>query len=93
MGETEPLVNRDELLDAMRNAAYQEANQMLSMDGRDVLRMLSYANRHTKMGIVEAYTESTAFNRLPPDDQQLIEIYLARITLVEEFRTYEAQEG
>ncbi len=92
MGETEPLVNRDELLDAMRDAAYEEADLTLSGEGRDLLRMLSTANRHTGMGTVEAYKQSTAFIGLPPDDQQRIKIYVARVTLVEEFRSYEAHE-
>jgi hypothetical protein len=47
---------------------------ILSGEGRDLLRMLSTANRHTEVGIVEAYQESAAFNALPPDDQQRIEI-------------------
>ena len=95
MGETGPLVNRDELLDAMGNAAYQDANQALSREGRQLLRMLSAAKHHEHMGIVQAYMEymeSTDFTSLPPDDQGHIEIYLARITLVEQFRTYEAHE-
>ncbi len=93
MGEPEPLVNRDALLDEMRNAAYQYANVMLSKEGREALRMISYVDRNTEMGIVEAYKQSEAFNRLPPDDKQRIEIYLARITLGEDVRTYEAHEG
>jgi len=92
MGETGPLVNRDDLLDAMGNAAYRDAYQLLSREGRGLLGMLSAAKRHEYIGIVQAYMASANFPNLPRDDQQQIEIYLARITLIEDFRTYEAHE-
>ncbi len=89
MDEIEVLLDRDELLvDIMHTVAYRQAASQLSEEGKELLKMFSDAAAYTNTGAVEVYQESAAFDRLPWGDQRVIEIYLARDTLIEEFRTF-----
>ena len=82
-------VDRDVLLDNMRTLAYREAATRLSDEGKEVLGMISTADFHTDMSTLEANMESSGIEGLPPDEQLAIEVYLARITLIEELKTFE----
>jgi hypothetical protein len=86
--EQRVLLDRDELLQTMSFVAYMEAQNRLSNEGEEMLRMLA-ATESTDLDIVEAYRESAAFDALAPDDQTAIEVWLARETLIDEFKTFE----
>jgi hypothetical protein len=86
--EESVLLDRDELFEAMCLTAYLEACGRLSSEGEEVLRMFVSAE-DMGMDVVEAYKEAIAFDHLSQDDQATIEVYLARTTLIEEFRGFE----
>ena len=100
------MLDRDELLEAMRSTAGLKAYHRLSDEGKEVFNMLGLAINRGKSP-ADAYRAITAldvedkdtvganyfspqgFYMLNSDDQLAIEVYLARITLVAEFRDYE----
>ena len=90
IGDThEPVwVDRDDLLSAMGLVAALEARHGLSPGGREVFEMMSLAD-HKGIDPIEIYMEAEALNSLNEDDQTAIEVYFARITLVNEFKSYE----
>ncbi len=79
---------RYELLSAMQCAAGIDAADHLSLAGKEVLAMLQQSE-HVDMSILDAFIESAAFDELPEADQAVIQVYLARVTLIEVFRVRE----
>ncbi len=81
MGEEE----RKDLLLAMSYAAHQEAYKHLSEAGHEVLAMMDYTNRNSRLSIEDAYVEASATASLSERDKDIIKAYLARRTLIEAF--------
>ncbi len=76
---------QSDLLLAMSYAAHQEAYKHLSEAGREVLEMMDYASRNSGLSIADAYVEASATANLSERDKDIIEAYLARVTLIEAF--------
>jgi hypothetical protein len=76
---------RDELLLAMYLAARDNALEHLSEEGRRVLGMVEYASRHTGLAVEDAWAEASATSRLSERDQDLIKVFVARVSLIDAF--------
>jgi hypothetical protein len=81
-------IERDDLLSTMSLAAIIEAQHRLSLEGKEVFEMLLLAE-HKGIDPVEAFSQANAIDGLADYDQRTIEIYLARITLIDDFKTFE----
>jgi hypothetical protein len=84
------MVDRDEFLSHMGLAARIDARDRLSADGEEVLRMLDTA-MSSGLGAIEAVEESKAFKGLNDDDQAVLDIYLARVTMLDWYENYEPE--
>ena len=96
MGEGVPpktmWVDRDEMLQAMAFSANVEAQDRLSDEGKEALRAIRYTEQYTSMDLIEVFIESSAYDALSEYEQETINVYLARKTLIDAFKTFGEEE-
>jgi hypothetical protein len=92
MTETGVTYSLDEFLGCMRCAAHVEAAQLLSTEGNEALKNTIFEGANRGIGSFEAFrkcAESAAFDGLGPDDWEVMNVWAARVSLIEEFETFE----
>jgi hypothetical protein len=77
------------LLDGMSFAAFQEASDRLSEEGKEVLRMLDAATTTWDIPPVDAFDEAAGVDGLSEREQMIIFAYIARESLIDSFRQEE----
>jgi hypothetical protein len=70
------------VLDGMVLRTWVEAKRRLSPEGMEFLRMMDYSGGMLPGGVIEALENAAGFADLPPDEQKVLEIYFARMTLI-----------
>lgn len=86
-GEYHPDCFRD-LLFGLYLMARQEAESRLSPQGGETLKMVEHAT--DALGVVDAYDSAEALEDLPQREVRVIEVFLARKTLID---AMQGQEG
>jgi hypothetical protein len=75
------------ILDGIDLLASSEAEQRLSSEGMEALRMVEHAAETLPGGAVEAWELAENVERLPENEIRSIETYLARTTLIDAARS------
>jgi len=79
------------LLNGMFLAANQQAQRQLSPEGQEACSMLIYAS--DVIGAIDAYQSMEAIENLSDEDVRVIEIFVARLALIEDAERWLEEDG